>query len=772
MSQRHGLFGGIAVLACGTVVLEITLTRLYAALFGQPVAFLALALPLVGIAVGGGLVHLVPGVARPPSLLAGLAYLAGAASAGTIAALLVLLNVKAFEPFDGGALLRLAALYASGSLPFIAVGAVVAAALRHAASAASRIYFAVLGGAALGVLVTVAALSVGAPRACLLVAILFASTGVVFYIGARRGAAALDGPIERRANGAVVSTFVLATTVLLAGDLGAPWLKLPSLRWAAIDKVELQRWSETELVTVDKPSGGTSWVRSDGTSTTALLDAKTTPPAHPDELGYALHKEKGPSAVLAPGGGRDVRAALRAGQKEIYAVEPDPVIVRDVLRGRYKALSGDLYEKPEVHVVVADPRGYLVGAPAKLRNVVLTLADTTAPAAVGALALEEARLYTVEAFRDYLSALLPEGTLLVSRPEGESDRLVAVAVAGLRRVGAAAPGEHLFACSGSKITALLVKRTPFSKDEIGLLRRHCKKLKFAEVFAPDQAPNELRRRILDGSDRRVTALDGLIDFTATTDDRPFFFQPIAARFLPQVLRDLPTLRRERQGLFTAALLVAVGSALGLLLVALGWLTRGGATGPTAPRLRPMIHFVGLGAGFVLTSLALVPRLVAFLGHPAAGLSVVVAALLLAAGVGGRLTGTLTFDRLALAAGRRAQLLVALLALAAVAVAPGLDAAAGLPFAARLGLVVLVLAPIGGLMGALLPLGAKLIALRSPELLPWCWGLVGIAGVVAVGAGAFVALGLGYSALFLAAGLSYMLTAASVPEVKGLAAFRV
>lgn len=766
MSQRHGLFGGIAALACGTVVLEIALTRLHTALFGQPVAFLSLALPLVGIGVGGGLVHLVPALARPPSLLARLAYLAGAASAGTIIALLVMLNVKAFDAFDRGALLRLAALHASSSLPFVAVGAAVAAALRHAATVASRIHFAVLGGAALGVLAAVAAFSFGAPRACLLVAILFASTGVVFYVAARRAAAAPDGPIERRASGAVVSTFVLATAVLLAGDLGAPWLKLPSLRWAAVEKVELQQWNESGLVTVDKPAAGTAWVRADGTAATAILDVKTTPPVHVDELGYALHKDKGPAAVIAPGGGRDVRAALRAGQKEIHAVEPDPLVVREVMRGRYKALSGDLYEKPEVRVVVADGRSYLRGLPGKLRSVVVTLADTAAPAAVGALALTGARLYTVEAFRDYLGALQPEGTVLVSRPESETDRLLAAAAAGLRRVGVAAPAEHLFACSASKITALLVKRTPFARDEIGLLRRHCKKSKFTEVIAPDQAPTELRRRILEGASPQLTALDGITDLTATTDDRPFFFQTVAARSLPRVLGAWSALRADRQGLFTALLVLAGGLVLAALLVVAGVLARGGASGPPAPRLRPLLHFLGLGAGFVLAQSAIVPRLAAFLGHPAAGRSVVVAALLLAAAAGGRLTGTIALDRLALASGDRARLLVALLALYAVAVGPGLDAAAGLPLGARLGIVVLLVAPLGALMGALLPLGVKLVAVGAPELVPWCWGLAGVAGVVALGAGALVALGAGYSALFLAAGASFLLAAAVLPEVKG------
>ena len=116
----------------------------------------------------------------------------------------------------------------------------------------------------------------------------------------------------------------------------------------------------------------------------------------------------------------------------------------------------------------------------------------------------------------------------------------------------------------------LVKRTPFARDEIGLLRRHCKKSKWAETFAPDQTPSELRRRILEGASPRLTTPDGLTDLTATTDDRPFFFQPVAARALPRILGEWSTLRAERQGLFTALLLLAGGLLLGLS----AWLATG------------------------------------------------------------------------------------------------------------------------------------------------------------------------------------------------------
>src|SRR5690242_21361688 len=95
--QRHGLFAGIAVLSSGTVVLQIALTRLYSALFGHHLAFLAISLSLFGVGLGGVLLYVFPRLAAPPRLLARLSYLASLASASTVLALLVLLHTKPIE---------------------------------------------------------------------------------------------------------------------------------------------------------------------------------------------------------------------------------------------------------------------------------------------------------------------------------------------------------------------------------------------------------------------------------------------------------------------------------------------------------------------------------------------------------------------------------------------------------------------------------------------------------------------------------------------------
>ncbi|MEO7327373.1 MAG: hypothetical protein ABI193_02260, partial [Minicystis sp.] len=623
MTQRQGLLGGLAVLSCGTVVLQIALTRLYSALFGHHLAFLAISLSLFGVGLGGVLLYVFPGLCRPPVLLARLAYLSGLASAATVGALLALLHVKPMEKLDLSAISSLAVLYLSSSLPFVLAGIAVAAVLRHASRDISRVYLVDLAGAAVGGLGAIMALRAGALRACLIVAIIEAVAALLFYAGSRSKGAE-DAASERRANGGVVATFVLAASVLLAGDLGAPWLKLPALRWIAVEKVELQLWNEMALITVEKASGGMAWMRMDGSSTTAILDPKTTPPLHPDEMAYLLHKEKGPVLVIGPGGGRDIRSALKYGQKEIYAAEVNPIIVNDVMRDRYKTWSGDLFGKPEVHVTVADGRSYVRGSERKYRNLVISLVDTSAAASVGALALSENSLYTVEAFRDYLDHLEPEGTIIVNRWDAELDRLIALAVAGLARVGVTDPKAHLFSCGAARSTALLIKRTPLAPDEIATLRRHCKKNKFTEAFAPDEPRTELRRRLVTGMDPRRADPDHATDLRPPTDDRPFFFYTVPTSRFFKVIGDLSGLQTDNQGLLVLLGLLGVSVVLSLLFLLGPLLVRraalGGGSSPPAPRARPLLFFACLGAGFVFVEVALVQHFVMFLGHPVYALS--------------------------------------------------------------------------------------------------------------------------------------------------------
>ncbi|WP_437972328.1 hypothetical protein WMF04_24885 [Sorangium sp. So ce260] len=773
VSQRSGLFSGVAALACATVLLEISLTRIYAALFGEPHAFVALALPLVGAGAGGALLYLAPPLVRPPALFARMAILSSLASGATLAAI-ILLAQRGPAPAAGPAPLAwIALLYAASTVPFALAGLALAAAIRHVAFEMPRLYLLDLVGGAVGGLAAAVALRAGAPRAALAAAIFFAVAGVFFYLGSR----CREG--EQRAPGGLVATFVLGGFVLLAGDVGAPWLRLAGLRRGAPDRTEHEAWTERSLITVDRPRAGTAMMRLGSAAQSPILDAKTVPPPQPEDMAYALHKDEGPALVVGAGGGRDVRAALKAGQKDVYAVEGDRGVV-EVMRGRYAAFNGHLFDKPEVHLVEGDGRSFARRAPLLFRNIVIPSAETAEASTSGALALSESRLHTVEGVGDFLSRLTPEGTLVLSRADVDFDRLLSLAAAALRRAGAADPKDHLFACSAAQRTALLARRTPLARQDVEALRRHCRRHKFSEAFAPDRPGTPIRELIVEAAGARAPEVEA--DLAPPTDDRPFFSYSVPARRLPAVLGDLGALRAEQAGLCALAALLAVGAGLFALVALLpvlaarvGRLRRGAAAldaataasaasppPPPPPRARALFFFAAIGAGFALVELAVFRHGLLLLDLPVHELPAVLVVLLVSAGVGGLLTARVAPDAATWTSARVAEVLVVAAVLAAVGLVPLARWSLGLAAFPRAVLALAILVPFGLLAGALAPLGVKLVASISPALLPWCWSLCALAGATAMALGALCAMNLGYSALLLGAGLAYLLAAAAVP----------
>ncbi|WP_437496351.1 hypothetical protein [Sorangium sp. So ce1099] len=765
VSQRSGLFSGVAALACATVLLEISLARIHAAMFGEPHAFVTLSLSLVGAGVGGALLYVAPSLVRPPALFARMAALSSLSSGATLAAI-ILLAQRGPAP---GSLPWLALVYAACTVPFTLAGLALAAAIRHAAAEMPRLYLLDLVGGALGGLAAAAALRAGAPRAALAAAIFFAVAGVFFYLASsgREG--------EQRAQGGLVATFVLGSFVLLAGDVGAPWLKLPGLRRTSPDRTEHEAWSERSLITVDRPRAGTAMMRIDSVAASPILDAKTTPPPQPEDMAYALHRDQGPALVVGAGGGRDLRAALKAGQKDVYAVESDRGVV-EVMRGRYAEFNGHLLDKPEVHLVTGDGRSFARRAPLLFRNIVIPSADTAEASSTGALALSERRLATVEGIGDFLARLLPEGTLVVSRADGDFDRLLALTAAALRRAGAAAPKDHLFACSAAQRTALLARRTPLARADIEALRRHCRRHKFSEAFAPDRPQTPVRDRLVAVADARSAAPEARTDLTPPTDDRPFFSYAVPARRLPALLGDWKALRAEHAAVFALSTLLAVASglfALAALLPALAaragrLLRRGDAAAGAAPPpprgsgRRALAFFAAVGAGFALVEFAVFRHALLLLDLPSHELPAALVILLVSAGLGGLLTARVAPSAAAGTTARVAEALVVAAALAAVGLVPLARWSLGLGSFPRAFLALALLVPFGLLAGSLAPLGVKLVSAVSPALLPLCWALGALAGAAAMALGALCAMNLGYSALLLGAGLAYLLAAATVP----------
>jgi hypothetical protein len=247
------------------------------------------------------------------------------------------------------------------------------------------------------------------------------------------------------------------------------------------------------------------------------------------------------------------------------------------------------------------------------------------------------------------------------------------------------------------------------------------------------------------------------DVVPVTDDRPFFFRTSRWSHLwPRAGVD-PGAPIMELGLLTL-LAVSAAAAVAFVYLPLRGLRRPGETGTA----RLAVYFGSLGLGYMAIEMALIQKFGLLLGHPNLALSVVLASLLLATGVGSLVSGpvvrsargSLRFVSYALSFVLLAELLLAF---------PRLGSWVALPLAARAALVAALVAPVGLLLGVYFPTGLERLKRVSPGLVPWAWGLNGMASVVAPILAVAVSMTAGISAVFLASLPVYLLAGFTEPR---------
>jgi hypothetical protein len=742
--ERRSLFASASLVAAASLVLVVALSRIAAAVLGPGESYAVAALAMAMTAAGAGAAALLPSIAAPFGLHRRLSRLL-LASAG-IAAIAVIFfaylftkktGIRLVLPLASGAAPSGSALWAAvgvaAAAPFFLSGAAACAAARATAQSSAWLGFAWLTGSSAGCLAAIAATRAGAPRAMLGGAVLLALAALALALGARtasrlgRGPRVLLGP---------ASTMAIGLSVVLAGDVGAPWLHM-GLDPGTTSKADATRWSELGVVSVDKPSAGRSRVREDRADVAPMLDDRAQPGSEIEDLAYVLHGGKGRAVIVDAGGGRDVRAARKAGHEDVVAVVLHPSLAR-LIAGPYAPQAGGAFDATRVRLAVGDGRGDPVAPGQTVRVFVVRTVDELGAIELphtGGLGYARARLRTPAALARALERLDESGTLIVTGPSAGFDALVADVEAALREEGAADPRAHVLACGNKDEVAVLAKRTPLSPADLRALRKHVKQQKLDELAAPDRR-----------DDAAVAAAR-----SSASADLPL--GGAGLRGLLALLRDASSGRLARVAAF--AVVVALSGLLALL-------STGIARGPAPLRRRASAlvasSVVGLSLGFV--EIALARELSELLGHPVFGLSVVLPALLSALALGSLVSARVGERDVPSAFARRgvaAAVITIALGVALRLGGPWLDALAAWP---RLGLALGMLVVVGAAQGGLLPLGTRLAAAIAPSLAAWSFGLWLAGRVAGLAAGGLLLAASGFGPLLVAASALLMIGAAA------------
>jgi spermidine synthase len=507
-------------------------------------------------------------------------------------------------------------------------------------------------------------------------------------------------------------------------------------------------------------------------------------PAALDALPYRLLPGARVLIAGSSGGFRVAQAlALHAGTVDV--LEPDPVILGALRNGL--GPSPALARDPRVRLLPDSPLAAVRGGAS------YDLVDLSADFLDAGEA--NAAAYTAEAMERYLHALAPGG--LVSIPVSIREFPVyAVRVLGtvreaLRRAGASDPAAHVVVYRSAWNLRILVANQPWTAERIAAVRSFCDERSFDVSYYPGMDVAAARAGIYNdlpavnftsgevtsgaGSEDAVADEAGAVlrgepsesqdafNLSPITLDRPFYYSVLRLTELPTILKRVEMLPQAEVGQLVNLAVLAQAVVIALIVLAVP-LFSSGITGRQARgvgMLRPVVYFASLGLGFLFIEIFLIEKASLYLNDRTSAFALVLTGMLVFSGLGSLLADRVRSTGIALSAA----VVVAWCILVLIGLEPVLLATLGLPWVARAGLVLLLIAPVSLALGLPFPLGLARAGSAGGGFLPWAWGLNGAFSVVATPLANLVAVQLGFSWVLMAAACLYVLTYVAYPSLR-------
>jgi hypothetical protein len=461
--------------------------------------------------------------------------------------------------------------------------------------------------------------------------------------------------------------------------------------------------------------------------------------------GYHLRPGAQKALVVLRGGGTAVACVLSAKIQDVTVVIENPPLA-EILSRHYG-----------IKVVCQPPRAFMSQTPERFDIIQL---ENWGAAIPGSAALDQEHLFTTDAFLQYIEHLTADGVVIISRrlllPPADCLRLWASAYEGLKLTGTRNPADHLAILRNWDTFTLLVFKQPLQPATTTHLNNFAENLNFDRVFFPkitsDQANrfnkfdapyhfnevNRLSAAYHKGQEKGYFK-SYLLDIQPQSDNRPF-----PGRYLkwPKVKSLYQTLGSRLYALLMSGeivVLVVLIEALVvsgfLLFLPLVFVRRNKRKISTSQ----VLYFLGVGAGFMFIELFFIKKYILLFGDPVISFSVVVCGILIFSSFGG--AWAQTKDKSVLK--KALPILIATLLMIFLVLDPLMGCLLGLEAIWQYVWALLVLFPIGFLMGLPFTIGMRDL-LSSATQRAYAWSANGCASVITAIVSAQIALIFGIS----------------------------
>ncbi len=584
------------------------------------------------------------------------------------------------------------------TVPFIACGYLITAALTFSDS--YRIYFFDLLGAALGAILLNSALVMFREESGLLFLSAFTFITAIFFIRLH--------PVKSF-RAPLITLALLGSAIFITGgylNLETDWLNVVRAKVSKQHKKAETLFSRSSFV------GRYDIVRRQPDSSTlkSYDNGRTIDTIRPNPVeDFAIDPRMpnnmydNPAILIIGLSGDGVTKTGRFLSNDVHGVEINPSVV-DLMTGELVPYNGDNYK--DITVELLDGRSYLERNDKAFDMITLLNAHYAKGGVRGRSAAPE-YLNTLEAAHMYLDHLTPRGTLIIEEPannplrEAHPYKQLVTLKKALEDRGAKNPERHFFVfrwiTKTNNYIQILMKKTPFTKDENILLKKWLKevddirKIEKEEGVYKGPIKNSVTTMLSDPYIPLDTNFSKIIrgqmdrefmvkrNVTVITDDKPFPF------------RIDPASQSIKDG-YVKTLIVA------LLVLPFCFAPLFGREIDRMPALRHMFIVMFTGAAYLLIEVTLIQHLGIFIGSPIVTFTLVLGTLFIFSGIGSLSSGAMKQKGLWISLLTIIVLLVVYIKLSPIVFA----ATARNPLLVKMGIAVILIAPIAFFMGVPFP----------------------------------------------------------------------
>jgi len=794
----------IGLLAAASLLLETSLTRLFAVSQYYHFAFLVVSLALLGYGASGSILVLAKKLPtfHKITIQQHLRY----ASLGFVICVGVAYAIVNIIPFDSYAItwdksqfFYLGLYYVALSLPFMMSGYAVGIAIDINQEKKHKIYGTNLVGSGLGALVAPVVLKLaGVPGAVLLSSIfgLFSIISLPYHLPGDNRLKGLKRGIVKLLIFVGISVFFIfsARNMESKSVLGmklSPYKGLAQVLRRADTESIFSAWNALSKVDVIKSAAihslpGLSYVYTDEIPDQLGLsvDAESPQPVTlispemftssqflPEAVAFKLLPEA-ETLIVEPGGGLGVLQALSGGASEVLVIQENPLIEKAI-----QSTTPDLnvFDQPMVRIRLESNRVFMAQNENQYDLIFYPLTETYRPVTSGAFSLTEEFDLTVEGLRAMIENLTGDGIFVITRwiqlPPSDSLRLAATLLKAVDDIDENYFDESLVMYRGIQTMTILYKPSGWGSTELGMIRAFCDEMKFDLVWLPDIDAAEVNKynklqepvyyqqiKQLINAENKTEVLDSYpYAITPLTDNDPFFYHFFKWEQTPDVLGSIGHTMLPFGGsgylvlLFLLIIVGVISSALILLPLLVSSVKNEypETVREGLDRWKVLGYFSVLGLAFMFIEIPVIQRSILLFGNATYAFTIIICEILVFSGIGSLISQRGIFSPKKMMAA-----LIVISLVISISMPELVEFSLKFSTPLRILTIVVFLAPMAVLMGMLFPYGLDLIQRADPTLIPWVWAVNGSVSVVASVLAAILILSFGFTWVQFTGGLLY------------------